>query len=118
MRSGAFGGVGGMRGSWHGFRGKKPCQSKSKGGMGFKDLRAFNLALLANQGWRIIMNPESLLAQVYKARYFPNGSFLNATLGTRPWATWRSIWTARTYLERGLRYRVGNGNRISIWADL
>lgn len=75
------------------------------------------MALLAKQGWRIIMNPESLLAQVYKARHFPNGSFLNATLGTRRSATWRSIWMARTYLERGLRYRVGNGNRISIWAD-
>ena len=49
------------------------CKSKLNGGMGFRNLQAFNLAMLAKQGWRLISNPNSLMAQIYKARYYPHG---------------------------------------------
>lgn len=49
--------------------------------MGFRDLSKFNVALLAKQGWNLIMNPTSLLAQVMKAKYYTRGDFLSARLG-------------------------------------
>ena len=52
--------------------------------MGFKDLRDFNLALLAKQGWRILKNPNSLLHSVFKAKYFAKVSFMDAQLGRSP----------------------------------
>lgn len=82
--------------------------------MAFWDLRCFNLALLAKQGWRLLTSPDSLLSKVYKARYYYAGDFLSAPLGSRPSATWRGIWTATEYLKRGLRYRIENGNGVSI----
>lgn len=73
------------------------CKAKSSGGMGFRDLEAFNKALLAKQGWRIMKDPDSLLASLLKARYYPNPSFLDAKLGHNPSYTW-SILCAKPVL--------------------
>jgi len=45
------------------------CCRKEKGGLGYRDLHLFNLAMLARQGWRLLLNPDSLCAQVLRARY-------------------------------------------------
>jgi hypothetical protein len=92
-------------------------RTKERGGLGFRDLEWFNLALLAKQGWRIIQNPDSLASKILKEKYFPQASFLNAQLGRRPSYIWRSFWNARSLLEEGLSWRVGNGKRIGIWTD-
>lgn len=44
-------------------------------GIGFRNLKDFNIALLAKQCWRLIHDPDSLWAQVLKERYFLNVSF-------------------------------------------
>lgn len=86
----------------------KLCQRKSEGELGFKDLKVFNLALLAKQGWRFIQNPSSLLHKVLKAKYFGSTSFLEAQLGKRPSYTWRSLLEARSTLERGMQWCIGH----------
>ncbi|XP_062014092.1 uncharacterized protein LOC133730534 [Rosa rugosa] len=93
------------------------CLSKSEGGLGFKNLHAHNLSLLAKQGWRLITNPNSLLSHLLKARYFPNGSFLDTDMGDFPSYAWRSIMEARTVLQAGLLWQVGNGSSIHVWSD-
>jgi len=80
-------------------------------------LETFNLALLAKQGWQILQNPESLVARIYKEKYFPHVSFLEDKLGRRHSYAWRSISQARNILEVGLVRRVGNGQKISVWKD-
>lgn len=63
---------------------KKLCSPKVKGGMGFKDIQALNLALLVKQAWRLMHHTHSLFYRVYKARYFPTCSFLEVELGHNP----------------------------------
>ena len=59
-----------------------------------------------------------LVAQIYKARYFSNSSFLNFNLETNPRYTWRSIWNTRDLLQKHSRIRVGNGANIRVMMDL
>ncbi|GMI74475.1 hypothetical protein HRI_001116800 [Hibiscus trionum] len=93
------------------------CSPKENGGMGFRDLAKFNIAILAKQGWQLLTNPDSLLFKVLKGRYYPTENFLSASLGSNPSYTWKSIWCTRGLLEKGYGWRVGHGKSISIWTD-
>lgn len=82
---------------------RKLCSLKENGGIGFRDFHFFNLAMLVKQGWRLTNNNSSLVHHVYKAKYFPNYSFLDAKLGSNPSFVWRSILKARQTLTQGIR---------------
>ncbi|XP_021719982.1 uncharacterized protein LOC110687662 [Chenopodium quinoa] len=96
---------------------EKLCLPKSLGGMGFRDLKIFNQALLVKQGWRLMNNPNSLIFKVLKAKYFKNGNFLSSHRGHDPSFVWRSIWGVKLILLDGLRWRVGDGGKINVWEE-
>ena len=73
---------------------EKLCTPKACGGMGFKQLKQFNLAMLAKQRWRLQSRNDSLLYKVFKAKYFPGCDFVDASLGKKPSFAWRSILAA------------------------
>jgi len=54
-------------------------KDKKEGGLGFRDIHAFKLAMLAKQCWRLWCMPESLCARILKAKYFPTSTVLDAT---------------------------------------
>jgi hypothetical protein len=91
--------------------------SKSVGGLGFSDLALFNKALLAKQGWRILQNTSSMVAQILRVKYYPNSSFLEAQLGSKPSFVWSSLFNSRDLFLQGLIWRVGNGQSIRICGD-
>jgi hypothetical protein len=90
---------------------------KYRGGLGFRDMEIFNLALLSRQVWRILHDPESLSARTLKAIYFPNTDILHAVVGSNPSQIWRSLCEGRDMLKLGLIRRIGDDLTTNIWTD-
>lgn len=91
--------------------------SKKQGGLGFRDLHGFNMALLGKQCWNLLKNPDALVSRILKARYYPNCSLLHANRTGGSSFTWSGIWEAKEFVKDGLRRVMGDGRSIDVFQD-
>lgn len=91
--------------------------TKKEGGLGFKDLSTFNMAMLGKQAWRLSHHPDNLVSQIMKGLYFPNCTFWQAGKGSRPSWGWQSLLAGREVISPQVMWAVGNGQKISIRTD-
>jgi hypothetical protein len=75
------------------------------GGMEFKSLKAFNLAILSKQAWKMFTNRRNLITRLFRAKYFLNCVFLSQT--------WVIIWATfeKVFEVLDLRYKF----KFVIW---
>ncbi|GJU27805.1 hypothetical protein Tco_1166426 [Tanacetum coccineum] len=92
----------------HWVKWERMSHPKEECGLGFRDLNALNLALLAKQGWRLLINPHSFWGRVLKGLYFPRSNFLTARKGSRPSWLWQSLLQGRDLLLEGIRWQGAN----------
>lgn len=85
---------------------------KKEGGMGFRDIRCFNLAMLAKQGWMLLKKKDTLFYRCFKAKYFLRCNFLEAGDVPNSSYVWKSIITPQPILKKGSYWRVGDGSGI------
>ena len=93
------------------------CDKKDDGGLEYREMEAFNDAMLAKQVWRLLHEENSLVHKILKARYFPNGQLMTAALGSKPRFMWRSLWGAWDIIQQGSRWLIGNGEKVRMWED-
>ncbi|XP_048622886.1 uncharacterized protein LOC106383217 [Brassica napus] len=96
---------------------EKVCLPKEEGGIGFRLIHEFNLALLAKQLWRLTQYPDSLVARVLRGRYYRMTSPLRAVSASNPSYVWTSIYAARKLLLLGIRQKIHSGYEIKVWED-
>jgi len=85
---------------------------KREGGLGFRDIYAFNMAMLAKQCWRLWQFPNSLCARVLKAKYFANTSVLEAKPKAGMSYTWRSVLRGLEVMKQGMLWRIGGRHQL------
>ncbi|GKV35275.1 hypothetical protein SLEP1_g43574 [Rubroshorea leprosula] len=121
-----WGGVeGGKKINW--VRWDKVCRDKDQGGLGVKDLRKFNLALLGKWWGRLVNDEEGLWKKVLLQKYGREGEPRYNWLrdgngfGSR-W--WRDICRLNVidkdnggWLAKGLNIKIGEGGSVKFWWD-
>lgn len=93
---------------------KAMTKCKEMGGLGFKELRAFNDALLTKQLWMVVTKPNLLMSKVMKEKYFHKEGLLQAKPKQQSSWIWKSWMSAKYLMEKGLRYQVGDGQSINM----
>ncbi|GKV37516.1 hypothetical protein SLEP1_g45542 [Rubroshorea leprosula] len=108
------------------------CKDKELGGLGVKDLRKFNLALLGKWSGILVNKDEGLWKKVIVEKYRKEGepsyNWLRENIGYgSTW--WRDIcrlnsieckhegWLVEGWLVEGFKIRVGDGGSIKFWWD-
>lgn len=83
---------------WHSW--EAMSMTKGRGGLGFRSLHGFNVALLGKQVWRCLNFPDLLASRVLKARYFADSSMLNAAKGSNSSSVWGGDLASQGDVER------------------
>lgn len=83
----------------------------------FKGDIKFNKTLLGKHFWRLMANEGSLVGRIFKSRYYPRCSFMEAGPGYQPSYAWGSILSAKEIVQNGARWQIGNGRPVGIWGD-
>lgn len=101
---------------WTGCSGIACADQKMLEGQGFKRFTTSILLCSVSKSGNS-SQPSSLVVQLYKSRYFPQTSLLQASLGSIPSYAWRSIWASQEVVWRNIRLQVGDGANIRVCHD-
>jgi hypothetical protein len=93
---------------------KKLIKPKEQGGLGFRNLHGFNIAMLSRQVWRFIQNPNSFCVKILKPKCFPTCHILEAEPADNMSYTWQSILHGVDLVKEGAVWRIRDGEQVNI----
>src|ERR1044072_6381284 len=94
---------------------RKISRPKRFGGLGVRQARLTNTAMLGNLVWDLVNNSNKLWVRFFRGAYGPHGNFLDVP-SKRGSPLWNAILRTRTLIQDGFRWQVGEGG-LSFWYD-
>ena len=95
------------------------CRPISNGGLGVRNLRVFNRALLGKWLWRYTKEPEALWKTMIESKYgdLGEGWCTRVVRGTEGKGLWKYIRRGWEVFQRYTRLHLGTGVKIRFWKD-
>jgi hypothetical protein len=93
------------------------CTPKDEGGLGFKKMHDFNLALIAKLGWKLLSNTDCLWVKQLQRKYIKYGDFLSSPApATASWL-WKRIQKIKPIISAGACLRASRLSSSPIWTS-
>ncbi|XP_060972639.1 uncharacterized protein LOC133038488 [Cannabis sativa] len=93
------------------------CQSKMRGGLGFRKIDTINSAFILKWGWKALTDKESVWGTIIQNKYLNHRNFFDVEINSRDSSFWKSILKSRSLLLNHVCRKIGNGKETSIWFD-
>jgi len=98
------------------------CKPKEEGGLGFRDIRKFNFALLAKWRWRLISEEKGRWKELLVSKYGMDLDDPQAQINAQSW-WWRDLHKVCTegegagWFHQYVVWKVGREDKVRFWED-
>ena len=93
------------------------CSPKDEGGLGFRRMHDFNLALIAKLDWKLLSNTDCLWVNQLQNKYIKYGDFLSSPLSSTTSWLWKGIQKIKPIIFTGACLRVSRSSSSPIWSS-
>ena len=101
---------------YHLVRWSRICRSKSKRGLGVKDLRKQNISLLTKWWWKLETR-NGLWQEVIRAKYMKKDTVTSIKSKFSDSPMWKAIMKVKEYYLAGRKVVLNSGNLARVWKD-
>lgn len=99
----------------HNLKWKEFCKTIVDGGLGIRDAKSNNLALLGNTCWCLLRDDNLLCSKILEAKYCPKSNLWEAKYRKGNSWFWRGFVEGVSFIYDIVGWIIGNGEKISVW---
>ena len=98
------------------------CKPKEEGGLGVKDIRMFNCALLAKWKWRLLSEEKGIWKEILVSKYCLGEDRGQESSKSHSW-WWRDIFRecdegeSEGWFQKSVAWKIGSGDKVRFWED-